>query len=129
METTISMPKAKWDLPTIRTITTTVKAKAGSTGSSSPVEAKAGHPILWDATGKSWQIQAASADLSAATGAMLILAEDATIETTGTTVKCIYAGVVYMNAIRDAGVDATKLPDDVIRQLGGRVIVLDREDR
>lgn len=123
METTISMPKAKWDLPTIRTITTTVKAKTAE------VAAKAGHPILWDATGKSWQIQAASADLSAATGAMLILAEDATIETTGTTVKCIYAGVVYMNAIRDAGVDATKLPDDVIRQLGGRVIVLNREDR
>lgn len=44
-----------------------------------------------------------------------ILGEEASLKTTGSTARVIEGGIVFIQAVRDAGIAADKIGDDVIR--------------
>lgn len=108
--TTIAMSPTKWVVDTIKSRDVTVKASAGT------IEAKAGHLVFkqTDGTYKAYPVSTASGSISD-TDYVGVLGEDATLKTTGAVVRVIESGIVYLNAVREAGITADKISDDVIR--------------
>ena len=109
-ETTIAMTRPKWVVDTIRSRDVTVKAASGTSN------AKGGHLVFKQADG-SYKAYALSTTSSTITDmvAVGVLAEDVTLTTTGAKARVIEAGIVYLQAVRDAGITADKITDDVIR--------------
>ena len=116
MATTISMVRPKWVAETIRSREVTVKASAGT------IEAKAGHLVFKQADGsyKAYPVATASTSITDAVY-VGVLGEDVTLKTTGATARVIESGIVYINAVRDAGIAATAIADDVIRNYGANL--------
>ena len=119
MATTISMVRPKWVAETIRSREVTVKASAGT------IEAKAGHLVFKQADGSYKAYPVATASASIYVG---VLGEDATLKTAGATVRVIESGIVYINAVRDAGIAATAIADDVIRNYGANLTAIVFDD-
>ena len=122
-ETTIAMTRPKWVVDTIRSRDVTVKAASGTTN------AKAGHLVFKQADG-SYKAYALSTTSSTITDmvAVGVLAEDVTLTTTGAKARVIEAGIVYLQAVRDAGITADKIADDVIRNYSANLSAIVFDD-
>lgn len=122
-ETTISMTRPKWVVDTIRSRDVTVKAASGT------INAKAGHLVFKQADG-SYKAYALSTTSSTITDmvAVGVLAEDVTLTTTGAKARVIEAGIVYLQAVRDAGITADKIADDVIRNYSANLSAIVFDD-
>lgn len=109
-ETTISMTRPKWVAETLRSRDVTVKAASGT------INAKAGHLVFKQADGsyKAYALSTASASITDMV-AVGVLGEDATLTTTGAKARVIESGIVYLEAVREAGIASDKIADDVIR--------------
>lgn len=57
-----------------------------------------------------------------------VLAEDVTLTTTGAKARVIEAGIVYLQAVRDAGITADKIADDVIRNYSANLSAIVFDD-
>ena len=107
---TIKEVRPRWAAETVRSRDVSVKASAGT------INAKPGHLVYKQEDGsyKAYPVATASGSISE-TGYVGILGEEVTLKTTGTTARVIEAGIVFINAIRDAGIAADKIGDEVIR--------------
>ena len=103
---TISMPRPKWDVATIKSRDVVVKAASGT------IEAMAGHLLYKQADG-SYKAYATSTAISDE-GFVGVLAEDVKLTTTGATCRVIESGYVYVDAVRQAGIEASKVSDDAL---------------
>ena len=108
--TTISMTRPKWVAETLRSRDVTVKASAGT------IAAKPGHLVLKQEDGsyKAYPVATAASGITES-GYVGILGEEASLKTTGSTARVIEGGIVFIQAVRDAGIGADKIGDDVIR--------------
>lgn len=104
---TISMPRPKWDVDTIKSRDVVVKAASGT------IEAMAGH-LLYKQTDGTYKAYATSTVVSDE-GIVGVLGEDASLSTSAKTVRVIEEGTVYIEAVRAAGIEASKVSDDAIR--------------
>lgn len=122
-ETTIAMTRPKWVVDTIRSRDVTVKAASGT------INAKVGHLVFKQADG-SYKAYALSTTSSTITDmvAVGVLAEDVTLTTTGAKARVIEAGIVYLQAVRDAGITADKIADDVIRNYSANLSAIVFDD-
>lgn len=112
---TIGTNDVLWDIGSLKTKTVTLKAKSAN------VKAKKGHPVFMNPSDGSWSISAvgklAAPQYGGAEGAAKnievigILAEDLEIATGGTPATIIVNGLVYHDAVRNAGFDTTNCPD------------------
>ena len=109
-ETTISMTRPKWVVETIRSRDVTVKAASGT------INAKAGHLVFKQEDGsyKAYPVATAASAITE-TGYVGVLGEEVSLKTTGSTARVIEGGIVFIQAVRDAGIAADKIGDDVIR--------------
>ena len=108
--TTISTVYPKWATETVRSRDVTVKASAGT------INAKPGHLVYKQEDGsyKAYPVSTASGSITE-TGYVGVLGEEVTLKTTGVTARVIESGIVYLNAVRDAGITSDKIGDEVIR--------------
>ena len=104
---TISVIRPKWDAETLKSRDVDVKASAGT------IEAMAGHLLYKQADGsyKAYPVATAVEDA----GFVGVLGEDVKLSTTAKKCRVIEAGIVYIQAVRDAGIAATKVSDEAIR--------------
>lgn len=103
---TISMPRPKWDVDTIKSRDVVVKAASGT------IEAVAGHLLYKQADGtyKAYAVGTTISD----EGNVGVLAEDASLTTAAKTCRVIEQGIVYVEAVRVAGIEASKVSDDTL---------------
>lgn len=122
-ETTIAMTRPKWVVDTIRSRDVIVKAASGT------INAKAGHLVFKQADGsyKAYALSTASSTITDMV-AVGVLAEDVTLTTTGAKARVIEAGIVYLQAVRDAGITADKIADDVIRNYSANLSAIVFDD-
>ena len=108
--TTISMTRPKWVAETLRSRDVTVKASAGT------IAAKPGHLVFKQEDGsyKAYPVATAASAITE-TGYVGVLGEEVSLKTTGAVARVIESGIVYLNAVRDAGITADKIGDEVIR--------------
>ena len=108
--TTISTVYPKWATETVRSRDVTVKASAGT------INAKPGHLVYKQEDGsyKAYPVSTASGSITE-TGYVGVLGEEVTLKTTGVTARVIESGIVYLDAVRDAGITSDKIGDEVIR--------------
>ncbi len=108
--TTISMTRPKWVAETLRSRDVTVKASAGT------IAAKPGHLVFKQEDGsyKAYPVATAASAITE-TGYVGVLGEEVSLKTTGSTARVIEGGIVFIQAVRDAGIAADKIGDDVIR--------------
>lgn len=104
---TISMKRPHWDVTTIKSRDVVVKAASGT------IEAMAGHLLYKQADGtyKAY----ATATVVSDEGLVGVLGADAKLTTSGVTCRVIEYGDVYIEAVRQAGIDASKVSDEAIR--------------
>ena len=122
-ETTIAMTRPKWVVDTIRSRDVTIKSASGT------INAKAGHLVFKQADGsyKAYALSTASSTITDMV-AVGVLAEDVTLTTTGAKARVIEAGIVYLQAVRDAGITADKIADDVIRNYSANLSAIVFDD-
>jgi hypothetical protein len=108
--TTIGMPRPKWVADTIRSRDVTVKSSTGT------IAAKPGHLVFRqeDGTYKAYPVSTAASAITE-TGYVGVLGQEVTLTTTGAKARVIESGIVYIEAIRDAGITSAKIGDEVIR--------------
>lgn len=104
---TISTPRPKWDANKIFSRDVVVKAASGT------LDAMAGHLVYKQADG-SYKAYAVGTTISDE-GMVGVLGEDATLSTSASTCRVIEAGLVYIEAVRAAGIEASKVSDDTLR--------------
>ena len=104
---TISLKRPHWDVTTIKSRDVVVKAASGT------IEAMAGHLLYKQADGtyKAY----ATATVVSDEGLVGVLGADAKLTTSGVTCRVIEYGDVYIEAVRQAGIDASKVSDEAIR--------------
>lgn len=122
-DTTIAMTRPKWVVDTIRSREVTVKA------ASATIEALAGHLVFKQADGsyKAYATSTTSATIKDSTY-VGVLAEPASITVAGVTVRVIEAGIVYLNAVRDAGIASSAITDEEIRNYSANLSAIVFDD-
>lgn len=126
---TITMPKKKFELSSIKSIT--VKAK-----SAAPLNAKAGHLLFLNTADGTYTAPALSTDFTNTTNlpktACVILLEDASLSTVAKNVRAIYAGNVFESFIREAGFDDEETcPLWILQMISSQlsnVVILDEKE-
>lgn len=104
---TITMQRPMWDVDTIKSRDVVVKAASGT------IEAMPGHLLYKQADGtyKAYAVGTTISD----EGAVGVLGEAATLTTSATTCRVIEYGDVYIEAVRQAGIEASKVSDEALR--------------
>ena len=124
-EQTITEPTKYWDITSILSSKAQVKA-AASGGDAATGAFKKGWPVFAQADGT--YLVVAAANVKSQGGAVGILMEDLEDATEGATLQVIYAGVVYVEGVRAAGLDETACPDMVLKNLEGHIVFKDEKE-
>lgn len=106
----------------------TVKANVKAVASSGPTGAfKKGTPVFL-ATGGAGYEAVTLANVKSQTGKIGIIAEDIADIETGDDVKVAFAGHVYIEGVRAAGLTSTQCSDLVLMNMAGHIVFVDEKE-
>lgn len=103
-----------------------VSAVVDVVASTGTIAAKRGHLVV-SVSGKWTAYPVATSPLTADYEAVGVLLEDANLSTTAVKARVLYAGQVWEQFIRDAGITATTVKMDALRVANGHIVFKDEE--